>query len=90
VSLSVIIAIFVFVNGWKVSGAFLILSMPILKQANLRKPSLAKQMNEKVFLHFIKEFFTPKAIKTISMIINALKVYHKCASNDLSEKLFPY
>ena len=24
------------------------------------------------------------------MIINALKVYHKCASNDLSEKLFPY
>lgn len=39
---------------------------------------------------YYKEFFTPKAIRTVSMIINGLKVYHKCVSNDPLEKYFPY
>lgn len=88
--MTVIIAIFVFVDGWKVSGAFLSPSVPILKQANLRKSRVAKQMNWNVVLRITREFFTPKAIETISMIINDLKVYHKWVSNDPSEKYFPY
>jgi len=37
-----------------------------------------------------KEFLTLKAIKIVSMVINRLKLYHRCVSNDPSKKYLPY